>query len=49
MQHIDIVFGKEDETDKKRKKYNFDKLNLLRLKIIAIFQRLNLQPYRAVR
>ena len=48
MQHIDIVLEKEDEKDKKRKKINNDKLNLFRLKIIASFQRLNMQPCRAV-
>ena len=49
MQHIDIVLEKEDEKDKKRKKINTnDKLNLFRLKIIASFQRLNMQPGRAV-
>ena len=44
MQHIDIVLEKEDEKGKKRKKINSDKLNLFRLKITEIFQRLNMQP-----
>jgi len=48
MQHIDIVLEKEDEKDKKRKKITSDELNLFRLKITAIFQRLNMQPCRAV-